>query len=166
MPIPYDAIFGGGSPIYQLFGGSPPPSTHLCCAGEASGLMLLDAFRSLWKIDQQQPVVPSHPEVLSSRPGIIVACKVGVREGGQWSGHPKSMRIYVTWPGPSHPFMRARPVVPEIGAGAPNKPFPCSSWVHPGFPSVSTPGFWHQHGRLRGPADGPVAGASVHRLAA
>ena len=45
--------------------------------------MLLDAFRSLWKIDGQQPVVPSHPEVLSSRPGIIVACKVG---GGQGSG--------------------------------------------------------------------------------
>lgn len=45
--------------------------------------MLLDAFRSLWKIDGQQPVVPLHPEVLSSRPGIIVACKVG---GGQGSG--------------------------------------------------------------------------------
>eukprot|EP00435_Cladocopium_sp_Y103_P073603 s16_g44.t1 len=43
--------------------------------GEASGLMLLDAFRSPWKIDGQQPVAPSHPEVMSSRPGIVVACK-------------------------------------------------------------------------------------------
>lgn len=47
------------------------------CAGESSALALLDAFRLPWsKLDGQQPLAPEHPQVLRTRPGIIVTSKV------------------------------------------------------------------------------------------
>ena len=53
------------------------PKVRQLRTGEDVAQAFLDTYRSTWKLGEE-PIPPEHPEVLSRRPGILVAVKAGV----------------------------------------------------------------------------------------